>query len=78
MSNTKNQVYGVVLPAHIAQRARIIAAMQGKSRSKLMRDLLLDYLQRYDSESAAAYPAVPQPVISKRTMRSKKKITKEK
>ncbi len=72
MINTQNQIYGVVLPVHIAQRARIVAAMKGKSRSSLMRDLLLDYLKRYDDENGPTHPAIVQPVISKRKINSKK------
>ena len=45
----QNQVYGVVLPTEIARRARILAAMEGKSRSKLMRDLLVNYLTEQES-----------------------------
>jgi len=60
MINTQNQIYGVVLPVHIAQRARVVAAMNGKSRSSLMRDLLLDYLKRCDGEDGPTYPAISQ------------------
>ncbi|RJP51870.1 MAG: hypothetical protein C4586_03710 [Anaerolineaceae bacterium] len=49
MIQTQTQIYGVVLPIHIAQRARVVAAMNGKSRSSLMRDLLLDYLKGCES-----------------------------
>ena len=44
---SKSNVYGVVLPSEIARKARIVAALEGKSRSKLMRDLLEKYLQKY-------------------------------
>ncbi len=40
----KNNVYGVVLSKEIAAKARVIAAMQGMSRSKLIRILLENYL----------------------------------
>lgn len=45
----KNQVYGVVLPVDLAQQARVVAALQDKSRSKLMRELLTDYLNKFSS-----------------------------
>lgn len=44
---SKSSVYGVVLPSEIARKARIVAALEGKSRSKLMRDLLEKYLKKY-------------------------------
>jgi hypothetical protein len=69
MINTQNQIYGVVLPIHIAQRARVVAAMNGKSRSNLMRDLLLDYLKQYDELPAHVDPsplADPVPTATKR------------
>ena len=44
---SKSNVYGVVLPSEIARKARIVAALEGKSRSKLMRDLLEKYLNKY-------------------------------
>jgi metal-responsive CopG/Arc/MetJ family transcriptional regulator len=50
MLEKQKQIYGVCLPVHVAQRARVVAAMNGKSRSSLMRDLLLDYLKRCDNE----------------------------
>ena len=53
----QNQVYGVVLPTEIARRARILAAMEGKSRSKLMRDLLVNYLT--EQESSITPTAIP-------------------
>ncbi len=40
----KNCVYGVVLSSEIAQKARIVAALQGMSRSKLIRILIENYL----------------------------------
>ncbi len=40
----ETQIFGVVLPVEIARRARILAAMEGKSRSRLIRDLLESYL----------------------------------
>lgn len=49
MTDVQTQIYGVVLPLDLAYRARIVAASLGKSRSKLMRDLLLDYLRKYES-----------------------------
>jgi metal-responsive CopG/Arc/MetJ family transcriptional regulator len=55
MSN--NQIYGVVLPVEIAQRARVVAAMQGTSRSRLMRDLLEKYLET----QTACKPAADHP-----------------
>jgi hypothetical protein len=42
---SRNSVYGVVLPFEIAQKARVVDAIQGMSRSKLMRDLLEKYLK---------------------------------
>ena len=47
MSNSN--VFGVVLPRELARKARVVAAMQGKSRSRLMRDLLEKYLKSYSS-----------------------------
>ena len=44
---SKSNVYGVVLPLDIAKKARVVAAMEGKSRSRLMRDLLEKYLKSY-------------------------------
>lgn len=44
---SKSGVYGVVLPREVAREARVVAAMEGKSRSKLMRDLLEKYLKSY-------------------------------
>jgi hypothetical protein len=38
------QIYGVVLPVEVARQARIAAASQGLSRSRLIRQLLEDYL----------------------------------
>ena len=46
MSSASTQICGVVLPHDVAKEARIVAAMEGKSRSQLMRDLLLDYLAK--------------------------------
>ncbi len=48
---TQNQIYGVTLPVHVAQRAQAVATTKGKSRSALMRELLIDYLKRYEDES---------------------------
>ena len=42
----EKQIYGVVLPNEVAFQARIVAAFQGKSRSSLIRGLLVDYLKR--------------------------------
>lgn len=61
----QTQICGVVLPVRIAQRARIVAAMNGKSRSSLMRELLLDYLARYDNALPQAEDA-PPPVACQR------------
>jgi metal-responsive CopG/Arc/MetJ family transcriptional regulator len=47
MSKSETGVYGVVLPKEIAEKARVVAAIEGKSRSRLMRDLLEDYLKNY-------------------------------
>jgi len=44
MNNT--QICGVVLSPNVAKQARVAAAMEGKSRSKLMRELLIAYLER--------------------------------
>ncbi len=44
---SKSNVYGVVLPREVAREARVVAAMEGKSRSRLMRDLLEKYLKSY-------------------------------
>ena len=41
---SKTQIYGVVLPVEIAQKARLVAASHGLSRSGLMRRLLENYL----------------------------------
>lgn len=41
---SKNSVYGVVLSYEIAKQARIVAALQGMSRSKLIRILVENYL----------------------------------
>jgi predicted DNA-binding protein len=57
----QNQVYGVVLPTEIARRARILAAMEGKSRSKLMRDLLESYLTMWELSMT---PAPTPPVLA--------------
>ena len=46
---SENQVYGVVLPPETAHKARVVAALEGKSRSQLIRDLLENYLRGYDS-----------------------------
>jgi metal-responsive CopG/Arc/MetJ family transcriptional regulator len=46
----KNQICGVVLPSGLALEARVIAAMQGKSRSKLMRELLEEYLKNQPNQ----------------------------
>ena len=45
---SETQVYGVVLPVLLARKARVIAAMEGKSRSMLMRELLVNYLANTD------------------------------
>lgn len=42
------QVYGVVLPLKLAYKARVVAAIEGKSRSKLIRELLENYLECFD------------------------------
>jgi len=44
MSND-TQVCGVVLSKEVAHKARVVAAELGKSRSALMRELLLAYLR---------------------------------
>jgi metal-responsive CopG/Arc/MetJ family transcriptional regulator len=44
---SKTQSFGVILPRELAYRTRIVAAMQGKSRSRLIRDLLEDYLEEH-------------------------------
>lgn len=44
---SETNVCGVVLPQEVARKARVVAAMEGKSRSKLMRDLLEKYLRSY-------------------------------
>ena len=44
---TETRICGVVLPVDIAQRARVVAALENKSRSRLMRDLLESHLQTY-------------------------------
>jgi hypothetical protein len=64
-AQTQTQIYGVVLPVHIAQRARVVAAMNGTSRSSLMRDLLLDYLKRYEVESVDPSPLGVQSACDK-------------
>ena len=46
---TKTQVFGVVLTPELAHRARVVAAIEGKSRSRLIRDLLENYLKGFDS-----------------------------
>ena len=75
----QNQIYGVTLPVHIAQRARIVAAMSGKSRSSLMRDLLLDYLKGCD-ELPAPLQSFPARVDSSPIMptHNKRKSNKRK
>ena len=45
----QTQICGVVLPIGVAHHARIVAAKLGKSRSKLMRDLLVEYLKQYEN-----------------------------
>ena len=42
-----NQICGVVMSAEMAHEARVVAALEGKSRSKLMRELLAHYLEAY-------------------------------
>jgi hypothetical protein len=49
LSKEENQIYGVVLPIALATRARIVAAILGVSRSKLMRILLINYLNYFDA-----------------------------
>ena len=66
MLETQTQIYGVVLPVHVAQRARVVAAMNGTSRSGLMRDLLLEYLNGCDNEKII-HPGQPIPSLSERT-----------
>ena len=44
----KTKICGVVLPDDVAHEARVVAAKEGKSRSKLMRDLLIEYLDEYN------------------------------
>ena len=44
----ETKIFGVVLPIDVAQKARIVAAQEGKSRSRLMRDLLENYLKSLD------------------------------
>jgi len=59
MTETKTQIYGVVLPLNIAHRARIVAATKGKSRSGLMRDLLVEYLRKFDElTELSAHPVL--------------------
>jgi metal-responsive CopG/Arc/MetJ family transcriptional regulator len=53
MTGIRNQAYGVVLPPDVASQARIVAAMQGKSRSSLMRELLIEYLDKCRDEAQA-------------------------
>jgi hypothetical protein len=62
---SKNSVYGVVLSFEIAQKARVVAAMQGMSRSKLMRGLLEDYLKTQTARQLAQSQAGlnPAPVL---------------
>lgn len=57
----QTQIYGVVLPLDIAHRARIVAATMGKSRSSLMRDLLMAYLEAHDTQPADPSPSPIQP-----------------
>ena len=73
----QTQIYGVVLPIQIAQRARVVAAMNGKSRSSLMRDLLLDYLKGCDVGSGDSSPlavAVSQDAASRKPAKDKSKL----
>jgi hypothetical protein len=49
MDKQRNQIYGVVLPVNLADRARIVAAMLGISRSRLMRILLVKYLGYFET-----------------------------
>ncbi len=50
----------------IAQRARVVAAMQGKSRSRFLCDILTDYLKQLDAKNQTdpaplAVPAETKP-----------------
>ena len=53
MLETQNQIFSVVMSADVARRARVVAALQGKSRSRLLRDILTDYLKQYDDMTQA-------------------------
>jgi metal-responsive CopG/Arc/MetJ family transcriptional regulator len=67
MSETQTQIYGVSLPMDVAHRARVLAATQGKSRSGLMRDLLMEYLNKYDlSTFHMSSPAFPSKACESR------------
>jgi len=46
-------VYGTVLERDLAQRARIIAAMEGTSRSALMRRLIAQYVAEREQQIKA-------------------------
>ena len=52
---SETQICGVVLPLDVAYQARIVAATEGKSRSCLMRELLLDYLEQQKIEELQAH-----------------------
>ena len=62
MQKSLTQIYGVSLPQDVAYRARIVAAMQGRSRSGLMRDLLVDYLEKCDPSLLKPTGPHPQPL----------------
>ena len=45
--NKETGIFGTVLPRDLARKASVVAAMEGKSRSSLMRELLEEYLNNY-------------------------------
>ncbi len=51
MDLNKTTVCSVALPSEAAREARVVAAMEGTSRSALMRQLLLDYLEGYPDQA---------------------------
>jgi hypothetical protein len=59
----KMRVYGVVLPAETARRLRVAAALQGLSRSRLVRNLVETYLAQFVLDQAVQFgePGAGQP-----------------